>query len=724
MTINGVTFSDVGNGKISVSGTATKSTTLILHSRTAGERVYLPVGTYTISGSEGQTNCPVYYHFYDSQEGDTNSYFMQTFTSLNYPTRTITLEKGCYFGAYILVNSGNTADGILFPQIEIGTVATAYEPYKAETLIAELPETVYGGSIDWANGVLTVNSECLTLTGNETIGLSGTTSIYIDAIMENALDKADGYCSHAVIGKTIEAEGEMMLGRASTNYPNGTKSIYWWKILSILGISTVDEFKEWLKAQAAAGKPVMIVYPLVTPYTIQLTPQQLKTFKGTNYIWTNCGPTKATFNLTPEITDENSCKIVKRTGTFTSAHSIEGLAIHPISHMKPIQAGEGTPSPDNVRAISGFDGLGIERTGKNLYGGGDITFTGTKPRIFPANLPAGTYTISAEVESDAPNTYARVSFYQGGENGANVFANINHGARNSSTITTTATINRLIFYSNTLAANSEGYTATWTNIQLERGQTATEYEPYDGDTISIEFPETVYGGTYDWATGELTVDKAKIVFDGVNNKASSISLHANGKYYAVLKLPQSSVRTLDKLDNPLSDKFIAKGSVVEGGCYIAGSGYKSLVITLTDQTLTTVEAINAWLVNNPTTFVYDLANPYTIQLPPQQLKTTNGTNIVHSSAQKTEAIFNLTPQMPNKSAFKSGTTEEWENDSYVPNAGELIIYTDTTPAGVKVGDGIHTATELTFINFVNDYTQYFYCGSSTVVVGEEGSANR
>lgn len=42
-------------------------------------------------------------------------------------------------------------------------------------------------------------------------------------------------------------------------------------------------------------------------------------------------------------------------------------------------------------------------------------------------------------------------------------------------------------------------------IQVEIGDTATEYEPFRGATASVDFGRDVYGGRYDWRTGELTI---------------------------------------------------------------------------------------------------------------------------------------------------------------------------------------------------------------------------
>jgi len=42
-------------------------------------------------------------------------------------------------------------------------------------------------------------------------------------------------------------------------------------------------------------------------------------------------------------------------------------------------------------------------------------------------------------------------------------------------------------------------------MQLEPGGEATAFEPFIGEVYSVQLPETVYGGTFDWTKGKLTV---------------------------------------------------------------------------------------------------------------------------------------------------------------------------------------------------------------------------
>ena len=49
----------------------------------------------------------------------------------------------------------------------------------------------------------------------------------------------------------------------------------------------MEQFKAYLSAQYAAGTPVQVCYKLNTPYTIQLTPQQIAALSGVNTLYTD-----------------------------------------------------------------------------------------------------------------------------------------------------------------------------------------------------------------------------------------------------------------------------------------------------------------------------------------------------------------------------------------------------------------------------------------------------
>lgn len=53
----------------------------------------------------------------------------------------------------------------------------------------------------------------------------------------------------------------------------------------------------------------------------------------------------------------------------------------------------------------------------------------------------------------------------------------------------------------------------YSNVQIEVGDTMTDYEPYSGDTYEVNLGRTVYGGSFDWTTGELAITHELV--DGV-----------------------------------------------------------------------------------------------------------------------------------------------------------------------------------------------------------------
>jgi hypothetical protein len=64
----------------------------------------------------------------------------------------------------------------------------------------------------------------------------------------------------------------------------GVPRTYFFVDQTVDDFSTEDKFKAWLAAQYAAGTPVILVYPLATETTEQVSPQSLSTNSGTNTI--------------------------------------------------------------------------------------------------------------------------------------------------------------------------------------------------------------------------------------------------------------------------------------------------------------------------------------------------------------------------------------------------------------------------------------------------------
>lgn len=121
LTRNGVTFTDNRDGTISFNGTATGSTYFYLN--TKAKTIFLPKGTYTLSGATEDSTLNTYglrVHDYDKN----------LIVSTTGKSVTFTLDDDEDVYVVISVSSDITADNVTFkPMLELGPVAHEYVPY-------------------------------------------------------------------------------------------------------------------------------------------------------------------------------------------------------------------------------------------------------------------------------------------------------------------------------------------------------------------------------------------------------------------------------------------------------------------------------------------------------------------------------------------------------------------------------------------------------------------
>ena len=123
---------------------------------------------------------------------------------------------------------------------------------------------IYGGTLDVRTGVLTVTHAYLQLTSARALytynDMHGV--VVSDQILQTG-NRQIGICSHEANVGTFTNRHCLWVGAQST-------LIYWVGILDVLGISTVEEFNEWIATQT-----VQLAYELATPVTYQLTPTEI-----------------------------------------------------------------------------------------------------------------------------------------------------------------------------------------------------------------------------------------------------------------------------------------------------------------------------------------------------------------------------------------------------------------------------------------------------------------
>lgn len=184
-------------------------------------------------------------------------------------------------------------------------------------------------------------------------------------------------------------------------------------------------------------------------------------------------------------------------GNPVTCTPVEGYPLSVQASWEPRQEGEGDPSPENIRPITGMDEVTVQQSGKNV-----LNVTGAFRNGFNYVLPNAalvygatyTYTCSTEVASGAgvalfiiADDYALASYLGPGESASFIVpenADFSQGMWLAG-----GTINAL-----------DGVSAE--SFMVELGSTPTAYEPYQPcTTATLTLPETIYGGTVDAVTG-------------------------------------------------------------------------------------------------------------------------------------------------------------------------------------------------------------------------------
>lgn len=171
-------------------------------------------------------------------------------------------------------------------QLELGSTATAYEPYQGQSIEIQLGQTVYGGTLDVTQGVLTVDRAMVDLgtlnwTKQTTYGFYSTG---LQTLIKNP--SSNSVLPNIVCAaKVTSTWNDLATGGTGTNYISVSSGY--------LGIADSRDIDSTTFKAAMSG--VMLVYELATPITIQLTPQQMTTLLGQNNVWSDAGDTEVEY---------------------------------------------------------------------------------------------------------------------------------------------------------------------------------------------------------------------------------------------------------------------------------------------------------------------------------------------------------------------------------------------------------------------------------------------
>ena len=317
--------------------------------------------------------------------------------------------------------------------------------------------------------------------------------------------------------------------------------------------------------------------------------------------------------------------------------------------ITPTQEGTGDPSPENVRPIVGWDSVNVTRCGKNLLDMNDAYVNGYNITGFKNMLKPGmqyTYTVKSS-GGIAFKLYAVTNANTPWDDGQ--MALISKYLFEGEYQTFVAPDNIKDFAYIALAGGADGIVNVFPNVefQLELGSIQTSYEPYRGETYTIQLGQTIYGGTLDVGTGVGSETVHGVQFNGtetwtqrIGNLGLSFFEHSISDKGELITSSGGSINLAKqsqkishfKVGNPYSENVDDAGWV-----YSTGSALYAIA-RIRASRFENVEDWKSFLAaqaaaGTPVTVAYKLVTPHPFQATGNQtIPALPGTNTLYAGA--------------------------------------------------------------------------------------------
>ena len=363
-----------------------------------------------------------------------------------------------------------------------------------------------------------------------------------------------------------------------------------------------------------------------------------------------------------------------------------------VSSIEPVQA-SGTPSPDNVLPISPWTGAKLTRCGKNLF---DVPSLAADPANRYAHYVVPTVDGGTIMVRRARNNENTCSLYIDLGNaedflgktvylsanaissnavakgmmglllhkpngsamkGLNCYTNNTAGSTAMKRLTASALIPEtteipdgyqlaLVLYADNASEITNQTTAdyvAYSDVMISLSDAT--YEPFTAcDIFNVDFGQEVYGGTIDWSTGVLTVDRVKHICTADDKWSQGSTLSSYSGADSRMRYQCSFGNTVLGGDSNLADDTLLCSklpavSAMDTWKNAEGiSSFSTGVYVYIEQYATDFEGFKEMIVG--TEIVYRLKEPYTIQLTPQQVEALTGTNTVFCDTGESAVTYN------------------------------------------------------------------------------------
>lgn len=305
-----------------------------------------------------------------------------------------------------------------------------------------------------------------------------------------------------------------------------------------------------------------------------------------------------------------------------------------VADIQAVQSGSGTPSPDNVHSISGWQNVNVAKFSVTGNIPSDIT-------VYNRYLSTGssTWRYSSDSRSIAipclPNTTYIITGYPN-DIGLYRFATIQEGSLPTPSSQSNINAYQLVEFTSyadigkayTFTTNSQ---ATYIIIQVSASRINDFVENgtvAPSTSVVIALGQTVYGGYIDVTSGVLTITHGMTVYDGSSDEGWEALPSAAGFVITNSNFSGNFVKGISNLFpiRTSSETWTDYTSIRYG---FGGSNPSRLCVfkaTTFISGVTDVATWKTWLSNNNLMCVYKLAGNITVQLSSNQIQTLLGQN--------------------------------------------------------------------------------------------------
>lgn len=197
------------------------------------------------------------------------------------------------------------------------------------------------------------------------------------------------------------------------------------------------------------------------------------------------------------------CPPLEETGNPVVCYPVSGYPLGMKATWEPVQEGNGTPSPENVRPIKGRDSVTVTRCGENLLNPEENAYNTYKPYgLTITYIGDNKVHLSGTYQEDG-GSFIILDTQQKllAGKGLKITGFTIAGTRQSYTLYGLRTKDETVIAMQAQFVKGDVIDMT-VAVVVSDSQVPTIYSPYTGQTSTLTLPRTIYGGTVDAVTGD------------------------------------------------------------------------------------------------------------------------------------------------------------------------------------------------------------------------------